>query len=82
MNEQLHCNSNWASPDHREIKHALGHVALHGIVGFHPVEEVEDHAVMASQVMDRDAKGRVNTGTGEQPSNSPHSRFGTDCTSE
>ncbi len=82
MNKQLQSNRNWASPTHREIRHALGNVPLHGIVGFHTVEEVEDHAVMASQVLDKDAKGRVNTGTGEQPSNSPNSRFSTDCTSE
>lgn len=82
MDKQLQSNTNWASPDHRELKPACPDVPLHGIPGFHHVEEEKDHAVMAGQILDGDVKGRVNTGTGEQPSNSGHSRFATKCTSE
>lgn len=59
------------------IKAADPDVPLHGIPDFHHVEEAGDHARMASMAMDKDVKGRVNTGTGEQPSNSGGSRFAT-----
>ncbi|MBZ0207989.1 MAG: hypothetical protein K8H89_16865 [Flavobacteriales bacterium] len=68
--------------DHHEIKPACPDVPLHGIPDFHVVEEEGDHVRMASMQMDANVKGRVNTGTGEQPSNSGGSRFATDCTSE
>lgn len=82
MEQRLQPSRNWATADHREIRPACPHVPLHGIPGFHTVNEQGDHAEMASQVMDRDVKGRVNTGTGDQPANTHGSRFGTDCTSD
>ena len=52
-------------------------VPLHGIPGFHNTEEEEDHVRLAHLKLDADEKGRVNTGTGDQPSNTGGSRFAT-----
>jgi|GEM_PF-5989298 len=82
MEQRIQPSRNWATPDHREIRAACLHVPLHGIPSFHTVLEQGGVAEMASQVMDKDVKGRVNTGTGDQPSNTLGSRFGTDCTSD
>lgn len=81
MNEGLQPNKNWLPAGHR-IKAACPYVPLRGITGFHPVREPGGAAVLAPQALDKDHKGRVNTGTGDQPSNKGSSRFGTDCTSE
>ncbi|MBK8580520.1 MAG: hypothetical protein LKM36_10480 [Flavobacteriales bacterium] len=59
------------------LKPANPTVQLHGIPGFHGTEEAEDHARMANMELDKDEKGRVDTGTGDQPSNSEGSRFAT-----
>ena len=59
------------------IKPANPTVQLKGIPGFHGTEEVEDHARMARMELDKDEKARVDTGTGDQPSNSEGSRFAT-----
>mgnify|MGYP001546574920 CR=1 FL=1 len=52
-------------------------VSLHGIPGFHHKEEEGDHVHLANMALDKDEKGRVDTGTGDQPSNSGGSRFAT-----
>ena len=52
-------------------------VPLHGIPDFHVVEEVGDHVPMAHMEIDNDVRGRVNTGTGDQPGNTEDSRFAT-----
>lgn len=67
---------------HRPLKPASPDVPLEGIPDFHHVEEEESHAALAPMKMDRDVKGRVNTGTGDQPDNKNGSRFGTACESE
>ena len=70
------------APDAPEtIKAADPDVPLQGIPDFHVVEEEGDHVRMASMEMDKNVKGRVNTGTGEQPSNSRGPRFATPSTS-
>jgi hypothetical protein len=62
------------------IKGASPFVALHGIAGFHVVEEPISHVRMASMKVDKDiSKYRVFT-QGDGPSNK-HSRFGTTCES-
>lgn len=63
--------------EHHGARAACPDVPLHGIPGFHVVEEEGDHVRMATMKMDPDAKGRVNTGTGDQPSNHGRSRFAT-----
>lgn len=70
-------NANELNVGHRGLKPACPDVPLHGIPDFHVVEEEGDHVRMAGMEMDKDVKGRVNTGTGEQPSNSGGSRFAT-----
>jgi len=82
MDEANRTPTNVANTDHREVRPACPDVPLHGIPDFHVVEEEGDHVRMASMEMDTNVMGRVNTGTGEQPSNSGGSRFATDCTSE
>mgnify|MGYP001550954622 CR=1 FL=1 len=59
------------------IKAANPTVPLHGVPGFHTTEEKEDHVRLAHLELDADEKGRVNTGTGDQPSNTGGSRFAT-----
>lgn len=59
------------------IRAANPTVQLHGIPGFHATEEPEDHVPLARMEQDRHEKGRVNTGTGDQPGNSGSSRFAT-----
>ena len=61
----------------RPIKAADPDVPLHGIPGFHHVEEAGDHVRMASMELDKDEKNRTATGSGEQPSNNHGSRFAT-----
>lgn len=61
----------------RPLQAAVPTVAVHGIPGFHGTEEEVDHVRMAHMEMDKDLKGRVNTGTGDQPSNTGGSRFAT-----
>lgn len=61
----------------RRIRQATAFVPLHGIPGFHVVEEASG-ARLAPMKMDKDiSKARVNTGTGDQPALPGTSRFGT-----
>lgn len=60
-----------------KIEPANPTVPLEGIPDFHVVEEVDDHVRMAPMKIDKDIKGRVNTGTGDQPGNTGGSRFAT-----
>lgn len=65
----------------RKIRQATIYVPLRGIPGFHVVEEASG-ARLAPMKMDKDInKGRVNTGTGEQPALPGTSRFGSPCAS-
>jgi len=64
-----------------------GHAARQGVAGFHHDPQAEalpegNHgaATPASLQLDADSKGRVNTGTGDQPGNSGGSRTGTPST--
>ncbi len=78
VKEEIEANTTTPSTEgHRPIKAADPDVPLHGIPGFHHVEEAGDHARLAHMNIDKDEKNRVNTGTGEQPSNSHGSRFAT-----
>ena len=73
--------SNWPELSGR-IRQATAYVPLQGIPGFHVVEEVGSGARLAPMKMDKDInKGRVNTGTGEEPALPGTSRFGTPCAS-
>ncbi|MBK9420042.1 MAG: hypothetical protein IPN44_03205 [Flavobacteriales bacterium] len=57
------------------VKAANPTVQLDGIPGFHGTVEEVDHARMAHMELDKNEKGRVDTGTGDQPSHSEGSRF-------
>ena len=70
-------NNPSSNVENREIEPATPSVPLEGIPDFHVVEEEGDHVRMAPMKIDKDVKGRVNTGTGEQPGNSDGSRFAT-----
>jgi hypothetical protein len=63
--------------EHRPIKAADPDVTLHGIPGFHHVEERGDQVRLAHMELDKDAKDRAATGTGDQPGNTHGSRFAT-----
>jgi hypothetical protein len=52
-------------------------VQAEGIPGFHHKREEEDGVPLAHMELDADAKGRVDTGTGDQPANTEGSRFAT-----
>lgn len=74
--------------DTRSEPQRTGHVARHGVAGSHRDRQAEARpegspgaASPASLQLDADSRGRVNTGTGDQPGNTGGSRTGMPSTS-